>query len=121
MPTGTGFHMTDKRKATAIAHLKSQGTVGSLAVKFGITRKTLDKHLKAHKIDVKGLQLSGMDKLRQKAYLLIDDMDTSKEAFEASMKFLTRYEKLEDNSADTIDDTEAKAIEVRLQILKELS
>ena len=113
---GHNWVLTDKRKDTAIAHFKSQGSLTSLAVQFGIHKSTLSTHIKKHNIPYKELQASGIHQLRRKMFNLIDDLEPA-DRHKAGMKFLERYEKLEDDVE--IDTTNTDAI--RDEILRDLN
>ncbi len=103
--------LTDKRKALAIVHFKSQGTLESLAIttEFKCHPDTLSKHLKLHSLSPVDIKRMGLNTMKQDMYNKVYDQENSKDEFNAGMKFLDKYDEVvEDGSVDedvtTIED-----------------
>ncbi len=109
MASGKSFTLTEKRTEIAIAHFKCQGSINALAIRFGLSGKVLGRHLKAAKVDYKALQLSGMNTLKARMYSLVSEQETAKDEFDAGMKYLGRYEKVE-------GDTDTASVDVRFTV-----
>ena len=117
--TGHNFTMTDLRIKTVKELLRKQHSLASIhTLKFDsvCSYTVLSKHCKAAGINITHEQQAGLHGLRAATHSLIATLD-DKDAFDAGMKYLTRYEiDADDTEVDTVDAEAIKA-----EILKDLN
>jgi len=111
------WNLTPARLEYVRKQLKGQSSVEAIADHYGISPTTLYKELKKVDIDVKSMKSIGLAQLRRSTFALISRLD-DKDQFDAGMKYLSRYEKLE---GDTAEDTAVDDDSIVSEILTELS
>ena len=117
MATGIDFHLTDKRITDAVRWFKGGHTVNTVAARFKITPVVLRKHLKQSDIDWRQLRSDGMTNLQVDLLETIKVLDPKDKVTEG-MKYLARYQKLDEGTEDTlVVDTAA----IRMSIINDLS
>ena len=115
------FSITPNRKAVIVQMLQKQHTINTLALAFGITRKTMSKALKRAKIDADTYRVNGMANVRSRMFERLEDVDKDDKYVELSLKVLDKYGSiLEDADTDT-DGSTAKIKNIAKEIMNELN
>ncbi len=94
-------------------------SINSVAYELGISRDVLTRKLTEQGHDFKMIRRSGLESLQRRMYKLVNAQITEKDEFDAGMKYLTRYQRLEeDEGTETKPTIES---DIRLEIINELS
>ncbi len=116
------WNITDKRREYIVKQLRKQSTlqlIWSDAFKGEVCYDKFTSAVKKAGISWKEENRNGLLGLKKRLFDLTNEQLTEKDAFDATLKFLTRYEKLDEVETDTKDKADA-TIDVRLQILSDL-
>ena len=117
MGSGTNWNLTTERIKYVQKQLHAQSSLTLIASHLGVSLSVLSAKLVEAGIDWKQVKRDGLHDLRKRMYSLIGSQTTEKDEFDAGMKYLARYEKLESDEGTT--ETTSK-VDVRLQILQDL-
>jgi hypothetical protein len=118
MPTGHSWKLTDTRLKKVELLLREQMSIASVAYEVGVSRDVLIRKLKEQGHDFKMIRRSGLESLQRRMFKLVSEQADAKDEFDAGMKYLSRYQKLDDE-VEEVESVDTEAITA--DILKELS
>ena len=116
------WNITDKRREYIVKQLRKQSTlqlIWSDAFKSEVTYEVFVSHVKKAGISWKEENRNGMLGLKKRLFDLTSTQITEKDEFDATLKFLSRYEKLDEDTDDTANDT--VDVDIRLKIMNDLN
>ncbi len=119
------YLLSTKEVSQVTQLLINQWTLSSIYGRYyssqGVSIATFRAACKEEGIQPTYLRASGLSSLRAKAFTLISSMDTEEAEFNAAIKYLTKYDNTPQDEETDDDTRETPTLNVKLEIMKELS
>jgi len=117
MPKGKKWSLTDARKKKIIGLLRKQYTLEAIAESESITAHTLGGKLADAGLNIREIQNDGRKMLRTHLFNSIFNISKDSEKVRVGLEYLTKYPIADE---ETIDNSDNREIDIKIEILKEL-